>query len=196
MTPDFRELVGDLPEEERARLERVHDLLVAAGPPPELPPAIREPAAEPETVVVLPRRRAGALLALAAAIALVAFVGGFVAGHIRGNKFATLRTVPMHGTAAAQDASATIDVGSENSGNWPLRVVVRNLPRLPRGGYYEMYLTRHGKLLASCGTFAASGNKSSVRLNAPYDLKSYDGWVVTRNLPGVSTDRVVLTTSV
>ena len=38
--PTFDELAGgdDLSPEEAARLERVHDLLVAAGPPPELPP--------------------------------------------------------------------------------------------------------------------------------------------------------------
>ena len=55
--PDFRELVGDLPDEERARLERVHDLLIAAGPPPELPPALVEPDLDPreENVEFLPR---------------------------------------------------------------------------------------------------------------------------------------------
>ena len=36
MTPDFDELVGtDLDPAERERLERVHELLVAAGPPPD-----------------------------------------------------------------------------------------------------------------------------------------------------------------
>ena len=35
--PDFRELVGDEgTPEELALLRRAHDLLVAAGPPPEL----------------------------------------------------------------------------------------------------------------------------------------------------------------
>jgi hypothetical protein len=196
MSPDFRELVGEgLPEEERARLERVHDLLVAAGPPPELSPAIAEPSGPPETVVMLPRRRAGALLAIAAAIGVVAFLGGYVAGHVGNGKFSTLRSVPMHGTAAAQAASATIDVGDlDASGNWPLRVELRNMPALPAGGYYEMYLTRHGKPVATCGTFAASGSDSTVRLNAPYELKRYDGWVVTRHLPGAGTDSVVLTT--
>ena len=39
MTADFDQLVdvADLSPEERARLERVHEMLVAAGPPPELP---------------------------------------------------------------------------------------------------------------------------------------------------------------
>ena len=35
--PKLDDLVGsDLDPRERARLERVHDLLIAAGPPPEL----------------------------------------------------------------------------------------------------------------------------------------------------------------
>jgi hypothetical protein len=196
MTPDFRELVGDdVPEEERARLEQVHELLVAAGPPPELPPAIAELESEPENVVALPRRRAGALLALAAAIALVAVVGGYVAGRNGSDKFSTFKSLPMHGTAIAQRASATIDLGNiDQSGNWPLRVELRNLPSLPPGAYYEMYLTRHGRPVATCGTFVTSGTSSTVRLNAPYSLRHYDGWVVTRNLPGSKTNPVVLTT--
>ena len=40
--PDFDELVGELEPEEEARLRHVHELLVAAGPPPELPPALLE----------------------------------------------------------------------------------------------------------------------------------------------------------
>ena len=43
--PDFHELLNgeDLSPEERARLERVHELLLEAGPPPELTPALAEP---------------------------------------------------------------------------------------------------------------------------------------------------------
>jgi len=196
MTPDFRELIGDeVPEEERARLERVHELLVAAGPPPELPPAIAEPSSTRATVVALPQRRTTKLLVLAATIALIAFLGGFVAGHVGKAKFSTVRSLQMHGTRVANAASATIDVGIlDQSGNWPLQVEVRNLPSLPRGGYYEMFLTRSGKPIADCGTFAASGATETVRLNAPYNLKRFDGWVVTRHLPGAHRDAVVLTT--
>jgi hypothetical protein len=196
MTPDFRELIGDdVPEEERARLEQVHDLLVAAGPPPELPPAIADLSGEPETVVVLPRRRAGAMIALAAAIALVAFLGGYAVAHHGNDSFSTFKSLPMHGTAAAQNASATIDLGNlDASGNWPLRVEIRNLQSLPRGAYYEMFLTKNGKLAASCGSFAASGSSSTVRLNAPYNLRRFNGWVVVRHLPGSHRDPVVLTT--
>ena len=80
--PEFRDLVGDdLPAEERARLERVHDLLVEAGPPPELPPSLAEaPDSRRGDPTWLPRRRVGAALSLAAAIALVAFLGGYVVG--------------------------------------------------------------------------------------------------------------------
>ena len=46
MTPDFDELVGnDLGSEERDRLRRAHELLVAAGPLPELPPSLADPRA-------------------------------------------------------------------------------------------------------------------------------------------------------
>jgi hypothetical protein len=194
--PDFNDLVGnDLSPEERARLERVHELLVSAGPPPELTPALADPSnAEPEAPVILPRRRAGAILALAATIALLAFLGGFLAGQ-RGQGFSTVESVSMHGTGPGRSASATIEIGKlDNSGNWPLRVVVRNLKPLPRNAYYEMYLTRHGKPVATCGTFVVSRDTSTVRLNAPYDLRRFDGWIVTREVPKSGTHPVVLTT--
>ena len=188
----------DLTPEERARLERVHELLVAAGPPPELPPALAEPPGESRpSPIGLPRRRAGAMLALAAAIALIAFVGGFVAGkHGVGAGSATRFSLTMHGTAAAQNASAKIDIGEvDSSGNWPLRVVIHGLPRLPKGSYYEMFLTNHGKRLAACGIFTVAGNPSTVHLTMPPTLRrEYDGWIVTRESPGSSDHPVVLAT--
>ena len=60
---NFDELVGgdDLTPEEEVRLRRVHDLLVQAGPPADLPPALETPTAPPEAEIVqfplLPRRR-------------------------------------------------------------------------------------------------------------------------------------------
>jgi hypothetical protein len=195
--PDFRELVGeDVPEEERARLERVHDLLVAAGPPPELPPSLAEPSTEPPGAVVpfLPRRRIGAAIGLAAAVGLVAFVGGFIAGRT-GDQFTEQFSVPMRATPLAQGASGTIQVGKlDESGNWPLKLVVRGLKPLPRGSVYEMYLTRRGRPAATCGTFAIRRPTATVRLNAPYNLRTYDGWVVTREAAGSTTHPVVLRT--
>ena len=194
--PDFRDLVGDdLSPEERARLERVHRLLVAAGPPPELTPALADPeSATPETPVMLPRRRAGALLALAATIALLAFLGGFLAGQ-KGESFSTIRSIPMHGTGLARNASGTLDLGKlDKSGNWPIRFVVHGLKPLPQHGYYEMWLTKHGKPDASCGRFVVRAGTSTVRLNAPYSLRHYEGWVVTRETPHAKSHPVVLTT--
>jgi hypothetical protein len=101
----------------------------------------------------------------------------------------------MHGTAIASNASAVIQIGNEDSnGNWPLRVVVHGLKPLPQGQYYEMYLTRNGKVVATCGTFRLTSG-DGVRLNAPYDLRSYSGWIVTRQGRGVATHPVILRTA-
>ena len=188
--PNFEELVGeDLPAEEEARLRRAHELLLAAGPIPELPPGLEEPTIgeqrrpQDENVYqLLPRRRVGAALALAAAIALVAFVGGYIVGF-RHEGFTAQYSVPMHGVAGA-DASAKIQIGSRDSnGNWPLKVAARGLPRL-KTGFYEMFLT-HGKQRFTCGTFGGAGAKTvKVRLNAPYELHRGDGWILVKELPG------------
>jgi hypothetical protein len=194
--PDFRDLVGeDLTPEERDRLEHVHELLIAAGPPPELPPALAEPSTELDEPTGLPRRRTGAVLALAAALALAAFLGGFIAGRTNGDNFNSVRAIPMHGVGAAQAASGTIDLGQlDNQGNWPLQVKVSHLPSPPKNGYYEMFLTRHGKIAATCGTFNVHGSTATVRLNAPYNLRRFDGWVVTMERPGKNAHEVMLTT--
>lgn len=196
--PDFRDLVGDdLDEQERARLERVHQMLVFAGPPPELPPALLEPDAEPtgHHQEGLPRRRAGAVIAIAAAIALIAFLGGYLYGGHGGKEFSSLGTINMHGTRAAPNASATIDVGKrDSSGNWPLKLVVHNLPALPKRSYYEMFLTKDRKPVASCGTFSSGDKTVTVRLNAPYNSRRYDGWVVTRQVRQSTAHPVVLST--
>jgi hypothetical protein len=195
--PTFDELAGgdDLNPEEAARLERVHDLLVTAGPPPELPPHLREPQPEQrrDNVYGLPRRRTGALLGIAAALALTAFLGGFVYGT-RHAPFAEDFSVQMRG---AGTASAVIHVGKvDSAGNWPLKVDVDNLPALPKGQYYEMFLSRGAdRRAASCGTFRVSGSKDGIRLNAPYRLDKFNGWIVTRERPGSAKHAVVLTTA-
>jgi hypothetical protein len=194
--PDFRELVGDLPEEERARLARVHELLIAAGPPPELPPALIEPDLDPrdENVEFLPRRRAGLVLGIAAAVGVAAFLGGFLAGRAK-EPFTQVFDVPMLGTPRAAAASATIHVGkADEAGNWPLKVVVRGLKQLPKGQYYEMFLTKEHKPVATCGTFRVAQSGDTIRLNAPYNFRSFDGWVVTLERPGSGKHPVVLRT--
>jgi hypothetical protein len=172
--PNFEELVGeDLPAAERELLRRAHDLLVAAGPPPEMP---RLPASPP--VRALPRRRVAALL-IAAALALAAFgAGWFVRGT--NDEFDVRRAVPMRSTANAPNASALIELGyPDDEGNWPMLVTVRGLKPLPKGGYYELLLTRDGKPVAVCGSFKVkSQGLTTVRLGASYNLRNFDGWVV------------------
>jgi Anti-sigma-K factor rskA len=200
--PDFDELAGgdDLSPEEAARLERVHNLLIEAGPPPELPPhLLHEPDPEGgrrDNVVGLPRRRTGMLLGIAAALTLTAFLGGFVYGT-RHAPFNEDFSVPMHSTAAGSPAKAVIHVGKiDSAGNWPLKVDVENLPELPKGQYYEMFLSRGSdKRAASCGTFRVSGSTDDIRLNAPYRLNAFNGWIVTREKPGSAKHPVVLTTA-
>jgi hypothetical protein len=195
--PEFRDLLGDeLPAEERARLERVHDLLVEAGPPPELPPSLAEaPQRGAQSPSWLPRRRLGAGLALAATIAVVAFLGGYVAGFSH-NDFNSTREIAMHGTSDAPGASGLIKLGdSDEVGNWPMKVTVRGLPRLSGRAYYELFLTRKGKPIAPCGGFNAKAGTTSFEFTVPYSLKRFDGWVVLRVNPGEDERGPVLLTT-
>ena len=47
-------------------------------------------------------------------------------------------------------------------------MVVQGLPTLPKEGYYELWLTRGNREIASCGTFRTHGSRTEVSLNAPY----------------------------
>ena len=197
--PDFHDLVGeDLPAAERERLRGVHDLLVAAGPPAELSPALEGPPSVGGAVHLLPRRRRSAVLLLAAALAAAAFGGGFLAGAVtRGGetKSATV-LIPMHGTGAVPNARASIALlTADKAGNWPMRFTVQGLPKLPHGAYYELYVTKNGRITASCGVFNVHGGRTTVTLNAPY-TKGFNGWIVTRHVPGHAAEstRPVLTT--
>jgi hypothetical protein len=198
--PDFDELVGDVADDERARLERVHALLVQAGPPPELSPEL---AAGPDVMMTYratrerPRKRRTMLL-LAAAIAIAAvFFGGYAAGNRSGGDeaFSGGQVIKLRPTAEAPAALASIVVGSADSGgNWPMRVVADKLPSLPKDGYYEVFLTRNGKVVAPCGSFIIHRGHGIAYLNAPYNLKNA-GWVVTIQHAGDhSPGRVVLST--
>ena len=178
--PEFDELVGpEVSEEDRARMRRAHELLVAAGPPVDLPPRL-----EPTPVSAFPRRRAAALL-LAAALATAAFAGGW---FTRGGDetFEVRRVVPMHGTTDAPGASALIKLGyPDANGNWQMLVEVEGLKPLPDDGYYELLLTTDGKPVATCGSFEVRPDgKTVVRLGAAYTLDEFDGWVVRPYIHG------------
>ena len=115
-SPDFDELVGpDVPEAERERLRRAHDLLVAAGPPPDLPESLASP-----PVRMLTRRRVAALL-LAAALSLAAFGAGWLLADRSDESFEVRRAVEMHATANAPGAWGQIELGYPDAqGNWQI----------------------------------------------------------------------------
>jgi hypothetical protein len=193
--PDFRELVGELESEEEARLRHVHELLVAAGPPPELPPTLLEaPSERGATVIGFPvRRRLGTMLVLAAALAAAAFGGGYFVGHHGAGFHGEGSPIAMHGSAPGELASIEL-APVDRAGNWPLLLRVEGLPRLPKGAYYELLLTRDGKLGPSCGTFRVHGGVTEVLLNAPYHVRSWDGWVVVAHRPGRGESAPILST--
>jgi hypothetical protein len=172
VTLDFDELVGpDVDPAERERLRRVHDALLIAGPPPELPAGL---AAPPRAAA----RRRRPLLLLAAALALAlaaAFAGGWLAGS-GGPDLEQDFALEMHGTDAAPEAEAELVVFErDEAGNWPMEIRISGLA----DGRYELVLTRAGKPAESCGYFRVDG-ATVTYLNAPYRLREFDGWAVIR----------------
>jgi len=183
--PKFRDLVGEgLPPAEHERLERVHEMLIAAGPPPELPPELEEvpdgrSAAHEREPTGLPRRRVGAALALAAAIALIAFVGGYLAGYKRtGNTFESVRSVAL----TNNQAQAVVRIGPrDGNGNTPMLLKVAGLKKLSAGDYYTLYMTRDGKPVVVCGSFNVSGPRSTtLRFPVAYDPADFNGLEIAR----------------
>ncbi len=184
--PNFDELVGaEASGPERERLRRAHELLLEAGPPPELPPQLQK---APHAGIVRLRRRAvkrRAVLLLAAAISIAAvFAAGYAVADHRGGAGHTVgaaEVLALQGTAKAPNATATLEVWHRQGGNWPMTLSVVGLPKLPPRTYYEVYLVRDGKPWGSCGSFRVSGSsRLTLRLNAPYPLHKGDSWVVTR----------------
>jgi Anti-sigma-K factor rskA, C-terminal len=206
--PDFDDLVGqDVPGEERERLRRAHDLLIEAGPPPELSPELESVPWPDDALAPLWGRRRRATTRrrplLVAAVLATAVVVGFLLGQSTGPSSRTSidarQTLQLHGTALAPGALATLKLGQRDAeGNWPMVLRVRGLPQLPKDGYYDLYLTRGGKPLVSCGTFNVKG-ETVVPLSAAYNLERFDhnGWVIVRKTPGhFKPTQIVLSASV
>jgi hypothetical protein len=176
---------------ERQRLQHVHDLLLRAGPPPELTPELE---AGPTLEMTFRRRRREtwkprAMLLLAATLVLVlVFVGGYAVGNGGGGSGTVSgkpRVIALQGTRAAPGAQASLEVWHPRNGNWPMALTVSGLHKLPLPRYYEVYVVRHGRILGSCGTFRVEGTQPvKVNLNAPYPLEHGDTWVVTRQGAG------------
>jgi hypothetical protein len=199
VSPDFNELVGtEATGAERARLREAHDLLLRAGPPPELTPKLKA-GPNPDVVRKQHRRRAVkrrtlVLLAAALSIAVVFFAGYAVRGGGGSGSTGVVQSLELKGTAAVPNAQAKLEVWSPKDGNWPMTLDVQGLPKLPAHTYYEVYLVRDGHPWGSCGTFVVSGSSRPVKvsLNAPYKLQKGDTWVVTRQTPGSEPGKTVM----
>lgn len=200
MSPDFDELVGtEATGAERARLRDAHDLLLRAGPPPELTPKLKA-GPNPGVVRKQHRRRAvkrRALVLLAAALSIaVVFSAGYAVSSQRNSSGSgvIVQSLELKGTAAVPKAQATLEVWRQKDGNWPMTLDVQGLPKLPAHTYYEVYLVRDGHPWGSCGTFVVSNASKVVQvsLNSPYKLQQGDTWVVTRQTPGSEPGKTVM----
>ncbi|HZT94353.1 MAG TPA: anti-sigma factor [Gaiellaceae bacterium] len=188
--PSLDELIGvEVSGAERERLQHVHELLLQAGPPPEVTPEL---ASGPTLSMTLGRRRRAvkprAMLLLAAALATaLVFFAGYIVANNGGSTSATgkgpVQELALRGTSVAPGAQATLKVWQAKDGsNWPMTMTAAGLPKLPGNEGYEVYLVRHGRPWLPCGTFrvTSSSGAVTVTLNAPYSLRRGDSWVVTR----------------
>jgi hypothetical protein len=182
--PEFHDLVGnDLEPGERERLERVHDMLIAAGPPPELPQELAAPPRPEGKLVELARRRLRTGLVLAAAIVIAAFAVGYLLGA-RGegsssDSFTAAKTAVL---GKSPDRLAVVRIGQvDEDGNRPMVVSVDGLDHLSDGDYYTLFMTRNGKPIVTCGTFNVNDKGvTTVRLSVAYDLDRFDGLMLAK----------------
>jgi hypothetical protein len=206
--PDFDDIVeGVESAEERERLRRVHELLAATPPPPELSPLLvtspDTPAVEEEPDTSwLPPRRLGAALLVGAALAAAAFGAGYVAGEGGSDDAPTAappeqpsQVISLRPYDQNNTSGASIRLGRRGAdGNWPMVVTVRGLEHLDQGDYYTLALTKKGKPVVTCGTFnVLPEGATTVRMIAAYDLDGFDGWAITRYDAASHSERVVMT---
>lgn len=200
------DLEGLAPADEQ-RLRRVHEMLLIAGPPPELTASLLTPPDEPavsgrNNVIAFPafRRRPGAVaLVLAATIAAACFGGGFlIANQAHHSSLDATRVVELQGKGT-ENSLASLRVGSvDQNGNLPMELTVNGLPKLkdPKAYYILMLVDEQGKLGSACGTFKVDDGPTSVRFSVPYKITPSTRWVVTAVTPGVHwPGHVVMTTS-
>jgi hypothetical protein len=209
VTADFDQLVDltGLGPEDQARLLRVHDMLVAAGPPAELPSALSAPPAElngaelnaPAGAAVIPfprRRRAGGAILVAATVAAACFGGGYVlANQTHSSATHVFRVVQLQGQ---QNSEAALRVGSaDGNGNWPIQLTVNGLKPLPSAERYYLMVWQGGRPVAMCGGFEVGGKgPTTVSFNVAYTITKSTRWVVTEMAPGFKfPGHVVMTTS-
>jgi Anti-sigma-K factor rskA len=172
--PEFDDLIGpEVSGEERERLRRVHDLLVSVPAPPDVS---RSAAPDPHVVPLRRSRRRGAVLALAAALAVgAAFTIGLVLATDTDPNVD--RVIAMSGAGGATASLEVYDI--DEAGNWPMLLDVRGLEPAAGGGRFELWLTKNGEPAALCGSFLTDENgRAVVPMNAPWRFDEFDGWAV------------------
>jgi hypothetical protein len=203
VTANFDQLVdlAGLGPQDQARLLRVHDLLVAAGPPAELPSALSAPPAELNAppgaeVIPLAPRRIGAAILIAATVAAACFGGGYVlANQTHSSAVHVFRVVQLQGE---QNSEAALRVGSaDGNGNWPIQLTVNGLKPLSSAERYYLMVWQSGRPVALCGGFEVGGRgPTTVSFNVAYKITKSTRWVVTKMAPGFKyPGHVVMTTS-
>jgi hypothetical protein len=199
--PDFDELLDGIEDaEERARLQRVHELLLETEAPPELSPTLATPPpASPRDFPWQRPRRVRPRFVLVGAVIVTAFFIGYLAGESgeppqgSASGMRVLRTIQLDGEG---NAAGAIGVGArDENGNWPMVVSVWGLDPGTDGDYYTLALTKKGKPTVTCGTFNVSGRQTTVRMVAAYNLKGFDGWVVLHYDAETHDDTPVLTSA-
>ena len=129
----------------------------------------------------------------AAALLLVAILGIGLLRPIIGDSSGE---VALRATALAPGASG--DLRGEKTGeNFQIELEVRELPKLRKDEYYEMWYARDDGGRISCGTFRAQPRgQTTVNLTAPVSAVSYPIIEVTREPddgdPGSSGEKVLV----
>jgi hypothetical protein len=208
VTADFDHLVdlSGMSPEDRARLLRVHELLVAAGPPADLPSELAAPldvtspadVAGAQVIAFPRRRRTAAAISIAAAVAVACFSGGYLLAN-QAHHGSNLHAVRVVGLSGEQNSLASLKVGAADSnGNWPMQLTVKGLPPLHgTDSHYILVVTSKGKPTWVCGMFKVGDDgATTVAFSVPYRITGRTKWAVTAMTKGAQfPGHVVMTTS-
>jgi hypothetical protein len=181
--PTLDELIGgEGSSDERQQLQKVHEQLLQAGPPPELTEKLESGPTLGMTLGERRRIKRRAMLLIAAALATVlVFLAGYAVANRGGKVKHAVISQALAGTSLVPQAQGALQVwDSKDGANWPMTLTVVGLPAQSS---YEVYLVRNGKPWGLCGTFrvgTSPANPVTVTLTAPYSLEQGDKWVVTR----------------
>ena len=203
MTADFEQMVDltGVSPEDRARMQRMHELLISAGPPADLPSELADAPSDVggAQVIAFPRRRrTAAAISIAAAVAVACFTGGYVIAN-QAHHSSSLHAIRVVGLSGEQNSLASLRVGAADAnGNWPVQLTVQGLPPLHgTDSHYLLMLTQNGKPTWVCGMFkVGKDGATTVTFSVPYRITGQTKWAVTEMTDGLKfPGHVVMTTS-